>query len=123
VNRANHGKGAETFGRKMMKMSKHEDMEALEGQIRPWLGNRKFPLEKYRNPPSYNKVLLHNLVCVRTQPPSDRQLIDLYRELHSSEARLEGGHTSAAGFPSNEDLKKFFSPPTPAERLPYLYKY
>ena len=107
----------------MRKMSKHEDWEALERQVLPWLENKGIPLQDYRNLPSYTKVSLHNLVCARTQPPSDRQLIDLYRELHSSEARLGGGYTSAADFPSNEDLKKFFSLLTPAERLPYLYKY
>ena len=107
-----------------MKMSKHGDMEAIERQIRLWLKKMKIPRQNYVNLPSSDKVLLHNLVCARTFSLSDAQLRTLYQNLVPGKRRAAGEVGPAAiDLLTNEELKKFFMPLTPGEKLPDLYKY
>jgi len=105
-----------------MKMLKHEDLEALERWIRPWLDKRRIPLQDYRNLSSSDKDLLHKLVCQPTRPPSDWQLKDLYQKLVLGERRTRG-KGGIAPVPTHEELEEFFMPLTPSERLSDSYKY
>jgi len=68
--------------------------------------------------------LLHNLVCARTFSLSDAQLRTLYQNLVPGKRRAAGEVGPAAiDLLTNEELKKFFMPLTPGEKLPDLYKY
>ena len=109
------------LGRKM-RMLKHQDMEALDWQVRLWLGKRRIPLQDYRNLPPHCKVSLDDGVCGGTRPPSDRQLRELAQELHLSNLRLNGYSTSPVEFWTTEELRKFFSL-TPDETHEHLSKF
>ena len=65
----------------MRKMSKHEDREAREGQLLPWLEKMEIPLQNYRNLSFADKISLHNLLYSLTHPVSDSIRRDLYRKL------------------------------------------
>jgi len=104
-------------------MMKREDMEALERQIRPWLEKMGIPQENYTYLPASYKILLHDLVCVQTHPPSELQLKDLYRKLHSSKTRTGENATDPVNFMTSEELHKSFPPLTPSEKLHYLEKF
>ena len=100
---------------------KREDMEALKRQVRPWLEKVVIPLESYGKLPYYDKVMLHahvrGLTCL-----SDLQLIELYKKLHPQTSREEG-LTSDFNFITKEEIRKFFLPLTPSEKLHYLEKF
>ena len=116
------------WGRKMMRMSEHEDVEALEREACLWLSKREIPLRKYKNLPLSDKVLLCGQVCGRTHADV-WQLRDLYKKLLLFQKRETERYPSAVNpitdedLPPDEELQKFFSPLTPGERLPDLYKY
>jgi len=125
MNGVNHREAAQMLGRKM-RMLKHQDMEALDWQVRLWLDYRKIPPQDYRNLPSHYKVLLHDVVCVRTLPPSDRQLKELAGELHLSQLRLNvrlNAHSSGpVDLMPHDDLREFFLLPA-GERRRYLSRF
>lgn len=102
-----------------MKTPEHEDMEALERQVRPWLERRKIPLQKYRNLLSSYKVWLRDQLYGRTRL-SDAQLRSLYRQLCSPAGR---GSPDPIDLITSEQLQKFFSSLTPSEKLHYLEKF
>jgi len=107
-----------------MKVSKREGMEALEGQIRLWLEKRIIPQQRYMNLPPSDKDVLQNLVCTPTHPTTYNQRRDLYRKLCLPESMVAGRNSiDPLDFMPDEELKKFFMPLTPGERLPDLYKY
>ena len=107
-----------------MRISNREDIEALERWIRPWLKKMGIPRQNYINLPSYEKVLLHNLVCVRTSSSSVTQRRTLYQKLAPGKGRLDirKGLASVDSV-TDEAIKEFFTPLAPGERLPDLYKY
>ena len=103
-------------------MLKHQDMEALDWQVSLWLEKRGIPLQDYRNLPPHYKVLLDDVVCARTLPPSDRQLRELARELHLSELRLNGQSSGPVDLIPHGELREFFSLPA-GERRRYLSRF
>jgi len=113
------------LGRKM-RITKHQDMEGLDWQVRLWLRKRRIPPQDYRSLPSHYKVLLHDVVCVPTLAPSDRQLRELAQELHLSQLRLDvrpNGHASGpVDLMPHDDLREFFSLPAD-ERRRYLSRF
>jgi hypothetical protein len=110
--------------RKTMRTSNREDMEALERWIRPWLKKMGIPRHHYTNLSSDEKVLLHNLVCMRTSSSSAAQRRTLYQKLALGEGRLDRRKGVASVDPvTDEAIKEFFTPLILSERLPDLYKY
>ena len=110
------------LGRKM-RMLKHEDMEAVDWQVSVWLEKRGIPHQSYRNLPTSDKVVLRNLVCMPSQPTTYNQRRDLYRRL-CLPGGVAGRESSDSVEPMpDEERRRFFSPLTPGERLPNLYKY
>ena len=101
----------------MMGMSKRDDMEALERQVRPWLEKRGIPIENYRNLPLTYKVWLHDQVCTQTYPLSDRQSRDLYRKLCSLRGIAERDFVDPVDSKTDEQLRTFFSPLTPNQGM------
>ena len=108
-----------------MEMKEHEDIEKHEREILIWLKMREIPIEHYHRLQGYLKTILHKRVCPlcpSSRTASDAQLRELYKEL-----RLEKGRRSIDPtdfMPSqNQNLEKFFSPLSPSEKLPYLYKF
>lgn len=107
-----------------MRMSKRDDMEALERWISPWLEKMRIPRQYYISLPSYEKVLLHNLVCVQTGSSSAAQRRSLYENLVLGKGRLDiRKGVASVDSVTDEAIKEFFTPLTPGERLPDLYKY
>jgi len=106
-----------------MKMSKHEDMEALERQIRPWLEKRRIPRQRYENLQPFDKDMLQKMVCMPTRPTTYNQRRDLYQKLCLPESIAGRESIDPVDFMPDEELRKFFSPLTPSERLSDLYKY
>ena len=103
-------------------MMKREDMEALERQVRPWLEKMGIPYESYRNLSASDKGVLHNLVCTPTHPTTYAQRKDLYKRLCLPD--IAGRESiDPVDFMPDDKLQEFFSPLTPSERLPYLYKF
>ena len=97
----------------MNKISRQQDIR-MRKQVSPWMAARQLPLVLYDKLKSYNKVLLHNIVCVGTTGHSDGELRDLYVDLGLlSEARA-GNHE-----PTYEELKEYFSPRTIIGNVPY----
>ena len=108
----------------MMKMSKHGAVEAFERQVRPWLEKRRIPQQRYENLQPFDKDVLHNLVCTPTHPTTYNQRRDLYQKLCLTEMIARKGPVDGDYLiPPDDELRKFFSPLTPAEKLLDLYKY
>jgi len=106
-----------------MKMWKHEEMEACERQVRLWLEKRRIPQQRHENLQPSLKDVLRNLVCVPTRPTTYNQRRDLYQKLRLPESIAGRDSIDPVDFMPDEELRKFFSPLTPGESLPDLYKY
>ncbi len=102
----------------MMKTSKHEDMEALERQVNPWLMKKGIPYQRYDNLSAYLKVVLRNLVCIPTRLTTYTERVDLWKKLCLPDI-LRGGIDLDDFVPPDEQLQEFFSPLTPSETLPH----
>ncbi|MFC2067223.1 hypothetical protein ACFLUO_09305 [Chloroflexota bacterium] len=107
----------------MMKLSRHEDAEKCEQEVRLWLEKRLekrgIPYERYKNLPEYNKVTLRNLVCIPTKPTTTLQRKDLYEKIIAGRELID----SLGSVPDDEEVKKIFSPLTPSEKLYDWEKY
>jgi len=97
-----------------MRMLKHEDVEALEQQIRPWLEKMGITQQSYMNLLSYDKNLLHDVICGRIRP-SARQRRDLYRKLCSPETIAGRDSMDPVDSMTDDDLTDFFRPLTPSQ--------
>ena len=99
----------------MNKFSRQQESE-MRRQVLPWFKWRNLPPVLFDKLQPHKKVLLHNIICVGNQHPTDRQLRDLYKDLGVSETRetrSESGHD-----PTNEELKEFFRPDgTPYQKM------
>ena len=109
-------------------MLEEEDVKAIEREVRLWFKRREFLPQGYMKLPLSDKVLLCGQVCGRTHADV-WQLRDLYKKLLFFQKRETERYPSAVNLitdedlPPDEELQKFFSPLTPSERLPYLYKF
>ena len=102
-------------------MMRHEDTEAPAREVSLWLDRSKTPYERYKNLPSHNKVVLGNQVCIPTRPTSPTERKDLYKALCLPDV---GRDINPDEFvPSDEELRKFFTPVPPSEALAHYEKY
>ena len=109
-----------------MRISNHKDIEKLRQELRPWLKKKKIPLQIFDNLPLSQKFWLHGVAYTGDFPLSDAQFRTLYQNLILGERRVcKGGLIGPAAVESitHEELKEFFRPLSPSERLPDLYKY
>jgi hypothetical protein len=109
-----------------MKISNHEDIEKLKQELRPWLKRNRIPLQAFDNLPLSQKFWLHGVAYTGDLPLSDAQFRTLYQNLGLCTMRTKkGGQIGPSAVESieYEELKKFFRPLSPSERLPDLYKY
>ena len=109
-----------------MKISNHEDMQVLKQELRPWLEKRGISLQAFDNLPVSQRICLHRAAYAGNLSPSDAQLRTLYQDLGLGGRRTwKGKQIGPAAIESieHEDLKEFFRPLSPGERLPDLYKY
>ena len=108
----------------MTRMSKGENIEPNEQEVYRWLELRGIPQQYYENLSPSVKDIQRNLVCTPTRLTSPGQRKDLYqklclREMIAGRGPVDGDYL----IPPDDELRKFFSPLTPAERLHDLYKY
>lgn len=109
-----------------MKILNHEDIEKLEQELRPWLKKRRISLQAFDNLPLSQKFWLHGVAYTGDLLLSDAQFRTLYQNLGLSTMRTKKGGQigpSAVESMEHEELKEFFRPLSPSERLPDLYKY
>ena len=109
-----------------MKISNHKDIEKLKQELRPWLKKRKIPLQIFDNLPLPQKFWLHGVAYTGDLSLSDAQFRTLYQNLVLGERRILRGRLIGPAVVESieyEDLKEFFTPLVPSERLPDLYKY
>ena len=108
----------------MMRMSEHEGTENCEQEVRLWLEKKGIPYERYMNLSAFNKIVLRNQVCKPTRPTTHAQRRELYKKLFLPDRIIAGRKSiDPLDFVPDEELKKVFSPLTPGEKLPYLYKF
>jgi len=112
--------------RRMMKISNHKDIEKLKQELRPWLEKKRISLKTFDNLPLSQKIWLHGAAYTGTLSLSDAQRRTLYQNLGLGERRTEKrGQIGPAAVESTkyEELKEFFTPLAPSERLHDLYMY
>jgi hypothetical protein len=110
----------------MMKISNHKDIEKLRRELRSWLKKRRISLQIFDNLPLSQKFLLHGVAYTGDLRLSDAQLRTLYQNLVLGERRTWKGSPIGPAVVESieyEELKEFFRPLSPSERLPELYKY
>jgi len=109
-----------------MEISNHKDMQILRQELRPWLEQRGISLQAFDNLPVSQKNLLHGAAYAGNLSPSDAQFRTLYQNLGLGGRRTwKGEQIGPAAVESieHEDLKEFFRPLPPSERLPDSYRY
>ena len=99
------------------------DDKAIEEKVYPWLEKRGIPLNNFRKLKPYYKLLLYNLVSGSTELTTDLDYGNLYQKLCSPGIIAGRGSINPDNFITHDELEKFFSPLTPGEKLPDLYKY
>lgn len=109
-----------------MKISNHKDIEKLKQELRPWLKKKRISLKTFDNLPVFQKIWLHGVAYTGTLSLSDAQRRTLYQNLALSEMRTEKRRQlgpAAVESTKYEELKEFFTPLAPSERLHDLYMY
>ena len=103
-------------------MLEQDDVEAIEREVRLWFKKRKIPPRAYMKLPLSDKVLLCGQVCGRTHA-DEWQLRDLYRKLLLFQMRGAKAYSTEVNLitdKTDEELREFFSPLSPSERLSYF---
>ena len=98
-------------------MLRRKDDETLKREVGLWLKKNKISFRRYRNLSAYLKGVLRNLVCIPTRPTTAKERLNLWMELCSPARDINGF------VPSDEELRKIFTPVAPREKLPPLYRY
>ncbi len=62
-------------------MTRRQDYETHEREIRLWLESNEIPYQRYRDLPTHNKVVLCNMICIPTRSTTYREPIALYKKL------------------------------------------
>lgn len=106
-----------------MQIINQKDLQEFEEQVKPWLEKNRIPVEKYQTLLFHEKALLCNWLSDPNCPKSANQLTGLYEKLFGTESRFSSSGEKATDSIRYEQLRKLFSPLTPSEKLPYLYKF
>ena len=112
--------------RRMMKISNHKDIEKLKQELCPWLKKKGISLQTFDNLPLSQKIWLHGAAYTETLSLSDAQRRTLYQNLVPDKRRTWKGRPigpAAVESIEYEELKEFFTPLAPSERLHDLYMY
>ena len=102
-------------------MLRRRDDKTMVSEVGSWLMKKGIPYQRYDNLSAYLKDVLRNLVCIPTRTTTYRERKDLYKELCLPDIARDMNPDDFV--PPDEEVKKFFSPLPPSERLPYLYKF
>ena len=105
-----------------MKALENKDMTEQEQEIILWLERRGIPSQNYKNISTFNKNVLRNLVCTPTRTTTYAQREELYRKLCLSGSRAGKYSPHSSELMTDEGRQRLFSPLTPGESLPDLYK-
>jgi hypothetical protein len=62
-------------------MTRCQDYETHKRESRLWLERNEIPYQKYRDLPTYNKVVPCNMICIPTRPKPYREPIALHKKL------------------------------------------
>ena len=109
-----------------MKISNHKDIEKLKQELRPWLKKKGISLQTFDNLPLPQKIWLHGAVYAGNLSLSDAQRRTLHQNLVLGKRRTFKGRPIGPATVESieyEELKEFFRPLSPSERLPDLYKH
>ena len=112
-----------------MRMPKYKEGEGLERKVYLWLKKWGFPEENYEKLPPNLKDEIRNVVRTAGYITTYTQRANLWLNLTvpQSVCMRAGGSIDLArlanSVPPDEELRKIFSPLTPAESLPYPYKW
>ena len=120
MNAVNPAKATKTSdGGKMTRMSKTENVEAIERVVHLWLRVRRISQSRYENLSPWDKEVLHK--ALRGQLTDHTQRVALWQNLGLQGCRAgEYFRDEADLTPPYEELQKFFSL-TADEKSDYLY--
>ena len=90
------------------KISRAQETE-MRCQVSSWMEARGLPLILFDKLQAYNKILLHNRVCVGVEGHGHQELKGLYSDLGLLAARAEGSPDTEGHEPTYEQLEEYFS--------------
>lgn len=95
----------------------YRDNKTIVSEIGSWLMEKGIPYQRYDNLSAYLKVVLHNLVFMPTCLTTARERKDLYINLCLPDIGRDLNPDDLV--PTDEELRKFFTPVSPSETFLY----